>query len=62
MDLETRQLALLLGLGDLGPSECCHGYANCCVCCDCREREEIVKVRAMRPRRVALPWEEDAAA
>lgn len=60
--LEARRLGLLLGLGDLDHPPVCHGYANCCVCDDCAERQRIVSTVIELPRQ---PWdaraERDAA-
>lgn len=57
LDPEPRKLAFMLGLGDLNHTPC-HGYANACVCLECVERQRVGR---RRKRRVALPWEQDAA-
>jgi hypothetical protein len=52
----ARELGFRLGLGDLQDSEICHGYANCCECAECVEREDAPE----RTGRVRQPWESAA--
>lgn len=51
-------VAHLLKLTPLDRPEPCCGYQNGCVCTSCELRGQA----PVRPRRVALPWEMDAAA
>jgi hypothetical protein len=40
LSFDDRMLGWLLGLEDLGDArERCHGYACCCLCTECSERE-----------------------
>jgi hypothetical protein len=59
MDLlgwDARELGFRLGLGDLQRAPICHGYANACVCADCRAREETPEPGKPAPQ----PWERAA--
>lgn len=40
----------------------CHGYANCCVCPECKERAELVTmIKSRAPKAPLQPWEVEAA-
>lgn len=52
LSFAERQLGWLLGLGDLQSKPICMGYANCCVCDLCMDRESQPK-----RKRVRQPWE-----
>lgn len=53
---QARELGVRLGIGDIGSPPPCHGYANCCSCAECDEREKH-PVKAGEP--VRQPWEVD---
>lgn len=40
----------------------CHGYANCCVCPECKERAEtMATIKSRAPQAPSQPWEVEAA-
>ena len=57
LSLEDRQLAWILGLGDLGYKLICHGYQHGCECVECSDRANM---RASKP--VRQPWEPEQRA
>jgi len=70
--VDARILAVRLGVGDLYPwqptdtvdaPERCWGYAACCNCCDCMERERLIEEGPPLPPS-PQPWQalEDQAA
>lgn len=55
LNTHARLLGIRLGLGDLNRPQPCMGYANACVCDDCRERQQLAHAdTGPRPRQ---PWE-----
>ena len=61
LTLTDRILGWNLGLGDLADldAETCHGYANCCICTDCRERAKNPKQTSEPAKQ---PWDIPSAA
>lgn len=59
MSRSARLLGLTLGLGDLTSYEPCMGYANACICTDCRgrHRAQIARELAVTNLPPRQPWE-----